>query len=386
MAEIIIQQESSCVNPLAHTYQITLEIILNLCNQRGYCWAHNETLATMRQKDEATITRHVGILVKRGYLQWRRVGNERWLYPGKNAYPMQSRSKPNADPHNTKETLRATKGKDSVCQQQEAVSPPTNDTSVRKVSLGNPNDTEVSLSVAPVHEAVCTGAPPAAPRTTSSGAGMGYADKKERSEENDTERVQGQTGSSSTNSTSPAHEFHAGAGSHVARGEKRTAPDNRQDMGDSTRNRARVERGVRCLEAGADSLERGQEAGGLASLIAEGVSPTVAAQIVASHDAQTIRHKILHYRQQRALGKAKSVGFLVASFYKQWSCKVMDATPEQIEAQQQKRRQQGYVSRRAIQPATVTERPQESAETATARLAALRRLQRHSEGIGGVGV
>lgn len=83
-----LSQQTSAVNLLAHTYQQTLSLILSLCKKTGYCWAHNDALARLRGKDETTITRHVARLVKDGFLRWERVGNERWLFPVKNAYPI----------------------------------------------------------------------------------------------------------------------------------------------------------------------------------------------------------------------------------------------------------------------------------------------------------
>ena len=64
----------------------TLDLILNLTKQKGFCWARNKSLAEQLGVTEVTISRRVSKLIKAGLLFRERVGKKEWhIFP---AFPV----------------------------------------------------------------------------------------------------------------------------------------------------------------------------------------------------------------------------------------------------------------------------------------------------------
>lgn len=66
---IIIPVELVCDNNISSSTKILYGVIKSLSYKEGFCFASNSYLASIVNLDNRTITRHVSILLKNGYIK-----------------------------------------------------------------------------------------------------------------------------------------------------------------------------------------------------------------------------------------------------------------------------------------------------------------------------
>lgn len=282
----ILPHDGPGVKPeLSSTLLTTLDLILNLSQQRGYCFASNAFLSNALKCNERTIRRRLADLVTAGYVRVYFVHGERHVRPVSGQCPGNVRAVSTIQ--RDSETLRETKATYSVCDsiqqgtriKREAHPPkPAAETGDRRACVLSARDPELDS-----------------------------ADRKEK----------------------VCHVRRYADDNHSQREETTSALQTLREGNEGAKCRRRtllLQTGLPNSGMGKSNVTNPE----VQSLIAEGVTVPTAQATVATYSAETLKRHLLAYRQAVARGKAHSVGWLLASLSGGWQVKVLDRTPESI--------------------------------------------------------